>query len=149
MVPALVTAAPGCGWAQHCNFPMPPRLSTLRQLLPVPSKRSSGLVYCTACVFWRLSGAQRPWQDARQRSKSRSASRLRRSSTLASTTAVNATREVPANLRELHEALSELNSKAASYVNLSRLQLALRGLETEDAVIRVAGTARTRTPFRR
>ncbi|KAI9780510.1 MAG: 3',5'-cyclic-nucleotide phosphodiesterase (PDEase) (3':5'-CNP) [Candelina submexicana] len=34
--------------------------------------------------------------------------------------------------------LKDVNARAANYVNLSRLQLALRGLEAEDPVVRVA-----------
>jgi len=40
----------------------------------------------------------------------------------------------------LYDALSALSGAAETYVNLSRLQLALRGLEAQDAVTRVAGT---------
>ena len=119
---------------------MPSRLSTLRRLLSASSRRPIGLKYCPACSIWRISSPQAAQHNAAQSTLSPSVSRSRRSSTVASTTAINATRDLPPNLRELHEALSELRSKAANYVDLSRLQLALRGLETRDAVIRVAGT---------
>ncbi|OKL64480.1 hypothetical protein UA08_00299 [Talaromyces atroroseus] len=45
---------------------------------------------------------------------------------------------VPPHLRDLHKALTELQEVAADHVSLSRLQLAQRGLESEDPVIRVA-----------
>ncbi|KAF2090716.1 hypothetical protein K490DRAFT_18170, partial [Saccharata proteae CBS 121410] len=64
--------------------------------------------------------------------------RRRHGSTLASTTAINAPSEVPPRLKELHVALDGLKSSAANYVNLSRLQLALRGLEARDPVVRIA-----------
>ncbi len=121
---------------------MPPRLSAIRRLLSASSRKSIGLNYCPACSFWRISDLR---TNAPQSTAPRPASRPRRSSTVASTTAINAARELPPNLRELHDALSELRSKAANYVNLSRLQLALRGLETRDAVVRVAGMTVTET----
>lgn len=52
---------------------------------------------------------------------------------------VNATNNVPERYRDLYEALDEVKHSAAQHVNLSRLQLALRGLESETPVIRVAG----------
>lgn len=63
---------------------------------------------------------------------------LKHASTLASSTAVNATKEIPTKLRELYDRLTAVKDSAASYVSLSRLQLALRGLETENPVVRVA-----------
>lgn len=57
---------------------------------------------------------------------------------LASTTAINAPTTVPHELRELHQKLQLLQDKASSYVDLSRLQLALRSLESAEPVIRVA-----------
>ncbi|KAI9858883.1 MAG: hypothetical protein M1824_004048 [Vezdaea acicularis] len=62
----------------------------------------------------------------------------RPASTVASRTAINPTSEVLPERRELFEALGELKGKAANYVNLSRLQLALRGLEARSPVVRVA-----------
>ncbi|KAI9802291.1 MAG: hypothetical protein M1833_001797 [Piccolia ochrophora] len=62
----------------------------------------------------------------------------RYASTLASSTAINATKHIPGKVRGLYNALSTLKSQAANYVNLSRVLLALRSLETEDAIVRVA-----------
>jgi hypothetical protein len=42
--------------------------------------------------------------------------------------------------KDLYDALQKLKNDAAVYTNLSRLQLALRGLEGRNAVVRVAGT---------
>ncbi|KAF2492123.1 hypothetical protein BU16DRAFT_446850, partial [Lophium mytilinum] len=62
----------------------------------------------------------------------------RRASSLASSTAINAPLDVPPSFKQLHHALDALGKTAANYVNLSRLQLALRGLAGENAVVRVA-----------
>lgn len=64
---------------------------------------------------------------------------IRSTSTLASSTAVNASKTIPPRLQELHIALVDAKSKASNYLNLSRLQLALLGLESEKPVERVAG----------
>ncbi|KAL4967757.1 uncharacterized protein BDV14DRAFT_21798 [Aspergillus stella-maris] len=47
-------------------------------------------------------------------------------------------RHVPPRLRELYESLAHIQSVAPEEVNLSRLQLALRGLESEEPLLRVA-----------
>ncbi|KAL3481832.1 hypothetical protein BJX99DRAFT_243493 [Aspergillus californicus] len=47
-------------------------------------------------------------------------------------------RHVPPRLRDLYNSLSRIQSVAPDQVNLSRLQLALRGLESEDVLVRVA-----------
>lgn len=57
---------------------------------------------------------------------------------LASSTAINAPSTVPPELRELHQRLNALQDSASGFVDLSRLQLALRSLESSDPVIRVA-----------
>ncbi|KAL6235480.1 hypothetical protein BDW75DRAFT_141857 [Aspergillus navahoensis] len=53
-------------------------------------------------------------------------------------TTAHTARHVPPRLRELYESLVQIQSVAPELVNLSRLQLALRGLETEEPLIRVA-----------
>ncbi|KAK3623311.1 hypothetical protein LTR56_021690 [Elasticomyces elasticus] len=57
---------------------------------------------------------------------------------LASTTAINAPTTVPPRYRELHQQLLALQEEANTYVNLSRLQLAARSLESEQPITRVA-----------
>ena len=59
-------------------------------------------------------------------------------STTASVTAINAKKEIPYNAENLYRSLSALEHEAGSHVNLSQLRLALRGLESQDAVTRVA-----------
>lgn len=62
-------------------------------------------------------------------------------STTASISVVNARQEVPPAFQPLYEALNAVERDAAVYVNLSQLKLAVRGLETENAVTRIAGKA--------
>ena len=67
----------------------------------------------------------------------RQPSSLRHASTV-SITAVNAERDVPSAFKDLHQALDRLNKDALSYVNISKLQLALRGLESTSPITRIA-----------
>ncbi|KAL4753797.1 hypothetical protein BDW72DRAFT_190757 [Aspergillus terricola var. indicus] len=53
-------------------------------------------------------------------------------------TTAHTARHVPLRLRELYESLVQLQNIAPEQVNLSRLQLALRGLESEEPLIRIA-----------
>ncbi|RMY19887.1 hypothetical protein D0867_04397 [Hortaea werneckii] len=62
----------------------------------------------------------------------------KRHASLTSATAINAPSTVPPEYRELHQQLSALHESASGYVDLSRLQLALRSLESDTPVIRVA-----------
>ncbi len=87
--------------------------------------------FCPSCTTWRTS---KPLQSSlRRRTSTR-----RHASTLASSTAVNATKSIPSRYKPLHEALVDVQKKASAQVNLSRLQLALQGLESEVPVTRVA-----------
>lgn len=58
-------------------------------------------------------------------------------SVVSSVTNVNATVDVPQPYKNLYRALATLNEDAASYVNISALQLALHGLESQDPTIRI------------
>ncbi|EMD67169.1 hypothetical protein COCSADRAFT_34026 [Bipolaris sorokiniana ND90Pr] len=62
----------------------------------------------------------------------------RSASTHVSPTAINLRPNVPPRNQELYDALSALSGAAETHVNISRLQLALRGLAAQDAVTRVA-----------
>lgn len=75
---------------------------------------------------------------AKRLSSSKSAQRHASNGSLASTTAVNAPTTVPQNYRELYQRLLALQETASSYVDLSRLQLATRSLESSNPVLRVA-----------
>jgi hypothetical protein len=57
----------------------------------------------------------------------------------ASVTSVNATPRIPQAFQELYSALKALEKIALNYVNPTQLSLALRGLESEDPTVRVAG----------
>lgn len=59
-------------------------------------------------------------------------------STVASATAINAAASIPLKLRHLHRALTKLKKKAIGQVNISRFQLAIQGLESQQPIIRVA-----------
>lgn len=63
----------------------------------------------------------------------------REASTLVSATAVNARKQIPSHLKRLHASLERLRHRAGNYVDLSRLQLALQGLESSRPKIRIAG----------
>jgi hypothetical protein len=99
-----------------------PRTTTLlrgRGIDPLPS-----IPYCRNATIARLS---RPAHL-----------RIRSASTHVSPTAINPRPEIPQRNVKLYNALSGLGSTAETFVNISRLQLALRGLAAQDAVIRVA-----------
>lgn len=51
---------------------------------------------------------------------------------------MNATKSLPPRYKPLYEALGNLKKKASAQVNLSRLQLALQGLESESPATRIA-----------
>lgn len=51
---------------------------------------------------------------------------------------MNATKNIPPRYKGLYEALGDVRAKASAQVNLSRLQLALQGLESETPTTRVA-----------
>ncbi|KAF2816301.1 uncharacterized protein BDZ99DRAFT_133273 [Mytilinidion resinicola] len=121
---------------------MPPRTPSVLRSLRHPSNSPIGLFFCPSCSAWRFS-----WPLATPRTRARpqlhafrAPAHLRHASSLASTTAINAPLDVPPRFQELHQALDGLGkaAAAANYVNISRLQLALRGLEGGDAVVRVA-----------
>ena len=57
---------------------------------------------------------------------------------LASSTAINASTTVPPKYRDLYQSLLVLQDGASSYVDRSRLQLAIRSLESERPIVRVA-----------
>ncbi|KAK8238660.1 hypothetical protein HDK77DRAFT_274840 [Phyllosticta capitalensis] len=120
---------------------MPPRFNSAQRLAKSPFSRPSSAYVCPSCSLWRLgSSLSRPSLAARRAQLASSLQHNRRNngSTLASRTAINAPLEGPARLKELHQALDALKSDATTYINLSRLQLALRSLERNDPVVRVA-----------
>lgn len=87
----------------------------------------------------RALSPRRPLHQARLRKFPRQLPRLRRASTITPVTAVDKPLDVPPRLHKLRKGIEELKDKAANYVNLSRIELALRGLEASNAVVRIAG----------
>ena len=121
-----------------CNL-MPPCVPSARLLATLKASIYSKQFICAFCIARRPLGnaskpfLRRPWMRFVVPSTARSASQI------ASVTAVNAQKSIPAEHKELHNALTALEGSAAVYTNLSQLQLALRGLESRDSVTRVAG----------
>ncbi|KZF20405.1 hypothetical protein L228DRAFT_250090 [Xylona heveae TC161] len=116
---------------------MPPRIPALRQLRHIPQKTATRLFYCPSCSLWRVNDTPKHLAKAQSR-LGRLHQQRAAASHLASTTAINVPKDVDLEVKQLYDALSDLKSHAANYVNLSRLQLALRGLENRDAVVRLA-----------
>ena len=85
------------------------------------------LFFCPSCARWRTVTRE-----------PRSSFQLRKASTLSSSTAINASKNVPARLKSLYAALGELKAKVPAHISLSRLQLAQQGLESESPKIRIA-----------
>lgn len=135
---------------------MPPRLPPrLRQLRTTLATFKDGYV-CPSCVrkgrtrqtrglHGQQSLASTPFHGQRvQRQRptnikaATTSYRLSSNGALASRTAINAPSTVPLAYRDLYRNLQQLQEKASSYVDLSRLQLALRSLESSDPIVRVA-----------
>src|SRR5271155_954555 len=89
--------------------------------------------FCPSCITWRASRT-----SSLTKTRQLQVGRKRHASTLSSSTAVNATKAIPARYQDLYEALNQVKRKAPAHVNLSRLQLALQGLESENPTTRVA-----------
>ncbi|KAI9822515.1 MAG: hypothetical protein M1827_000234 [Pycnora praestabilis] len=117
---------------------MSPRIPSPSLLRFLAQGGSQKLFYCPSCLTWRQSFLPKVSNRHRAITQSRLPARCRTASSLASATAINAPQELPPNVRDVFQALNGVKSSAANYVNLSRLQLALRSLEARDAVIRVA-----------
>ncbi|EEQ29242.1 hypothetical protein McanMca71_006646 [Microsporum canis] len=64
--------------------------------------------------------------------------RKRYASTFPGASIVSATKNIPERFQDLYKALEELKNTSASYVDSSRLQLAQRGIESENPMIRIA-----------
>ncbi|KAJ5947927.1 hypothetical protein N7466_000942 [Penicillium verhagenii] len=124
---------------QHTE--MPARLrSTLQRSIARPLD-SAGVIYCQSCSTWRRT------LSTRATSSIDKIAPARRSDRLASPVATSFTRSiitstaistVPSRFKELHDALSGIKDATIEQVSVSRLQLALRGLESEEPLIRIA-----------
>lgn len=133
---------------------MPPRLPiSLRRLQTIGLAKEAYV--CPSCAQKALGKQTRALQSLPKQAPSFHSGRLRQpeyprrsrleapkrygsNGSLASRTAINAPSIVPQAYRELYHQLQALQETASSYVDLSRLQLALRSLETSSPVVRVA-----------
>ncbi|KAF2841329.1 hypothetical protein M501DRAFT_1000500 [Patellaria atrata CBS 101060] len=118
---------------------MPPRPSLLSKWAQISRKKGVGLFFCPSCSVWRLNGPRNdpPSRQTRQRS-SIARPYARNVSTVASSTAINPPLNVSERYKKLYYALDRLKGPAGTYVNLNRLQLALKGLESGSPIIRIA-----------
>ncbi|KAK2623914.1 hypothetical protein QTJ16_006548 [Diplocarpon rosae] len=127
---------------------MPPRISQiasgqsgLGRLANVPSNQQTCPICSISRTFRTQAKALRKQQFQPQRIQAR------RQLNISSTSAIKTSSVVPLNSPrlELRDALLDLQKHAANYVNISRLQLALRGLEQgagqETIRISILGTA--------
>ena len=95
---------------------------------------------CPVCRYRKaLSIKAHTWNVRQSPVRPREPSKPRTASTTASVTAVNAKKEIPSAFQGLHASLKALETEAGVYVNTSQLQLALRGVESENPVTRIAG----------
>lgn len=123
-------------------MPPSPALKTVRYLpLKLP-----GQYICPTCSFRNVSTQFRK----RKKNCQRKPPPARRAvSTISSVTAVNAKKDIPHAFRDLYEGLTVLQKEAAVYTKLGQLQLALRGLESENGITRVAGMSQSQSTFQR
>ncbi|OQE22724.1 hypothetical protein PENFLA_c012G00967 [Penicillium flavigenum] len=124
---------------------MAPRLrSALAKSLSRPLD-SSAVFYCPSCAIWRrtLSTRANTSRSIEKPDTSRRVARAQNTITGSAprtftTSSVITAKSVPPRFKELHAALEGVKDAALEQVNLSRLQFALRGLESETPLIRVA-----------
>jgi hypothetical protein len=129
--------------------PQPPMPSRLRSALPRSLSRPlepGGAYYCPSCPPCRrtlatqtrinTNGDKFDRARGRRQLKSSSATHLRPFTT---SPAINPGKTVPPRFKELYDALSGVKDAAIEQVSISRLQLALRGLESEAPLIRISG----------
>jgi hypothetical protein len=125
--------------------------SRLRSALPRSLSRpldSAGVFYCPSCSTWRRELSTRAGASSTGIGKidpARRSGRLLESCTtvtarpFTTSSVITAGKTVPSRFKELYDALSRVHDAAIQEVSISRLQLALRGLESEAPLIRVAG----------
>lgn len=136
---------------------MPFRVPLARNTAALLSERHTARLrsVCPSCSLWRLSNTaprktsayprlaraihsrSRPTTSIDEFSPTLSDSPTRSASTLVSRSAINAPSNVPDTHRNLYASLERLKDTASDYVNQSRIQLALRGLEVQRPTIRI------------
>ncbi|KAJ5575869.1 hypothetical protein N7535_002795 [Penicillium sp. DV-2018c] len=124
---------------------MAPRLRNALAKSLSRSLDNSAVFYCPSCAVWLRSLSTRAGTTRRtdRPDSSRRAGRTQKVfSELPprpfSTSTVITAKSVPPRFKELHAALEAVKDADLEQVNLSRLQFALRGLESETPLIRVA-----------
>ena len=75
------------------------------------------------------------------RATTRPTKRVYHAARITSHTAINATKSIPSAFKQLHDSLKKLKVDAANYVDLSKLDLAIRGLESHNPLVRIAGSS--------
>ncbi|KAM0802916.1 hypothetical protein BDR22DRAFT_100772 [Usnea florida] len=120
---------------------MPPKLPLISKAvssLALPSR----IFVCASCRYSRSrtlpNGLSRSRIQGKRKAHGGTVLQTRKASTTASVTAVNVKHDIPPRFLNLHESLKALETEAAVYINPSQLRLALRGLESENAVTRIA-----------
>ncbi|KAJ5688886.1 hypothetical protein N7462_003278 [Penicillium macrosclerotiorum] len=124
--------------------------SRLRNALPRSLSRpldSAGVFYCPSCATWRRTLSTRASStttgiDGIEHAR-RNLRLLDHAQTIAirpftTSPAINPSKTVPPRFKELYDALNSVKDGAIEQVSVSRLQLALRGLESEQPLVRVA-----------
>ncbi|KAJ6002263.1 hypothetical protein N7522_007490 [Penicillium canescens] len=123
---------------------MAPRMRSALTKSLSRSLDSNSVFYCPSCAIWRrilstrASGRSIDKTDTLRRS-SRPQNIITASTPRPfNTSSVITAKSVPPRFKELYTALEGVKDAALEQVNLSRLQFALRGLESETPLIRVA-----------
>lgn len=120
---------------------MPTKVRVSRLIWSLFSSPPSRPYICSSCIqkraIWTAIHQTKAPREFHFRS--RPTPQKRHASSITPVTAVNVTKAIPENNRQLYEELTVLQKEAANFVNLSQLKLILRGLESDDPVIRVAG----------
>lgn len=104
---------------------------------PWPSASSIIRAQPASVACARLVHSQRLAHTSKTSSYTAERVQIRHATNLASRTAINPPSNVPAENQQLYASLDRLKDIASDYVNQSRLQLALRGLETSRPTVRI------------
>ncbi|KAJ5620983.1 hypothetical protein N7510_004967 [Penicillium lagena] len=121
---------------------MPPRLRGV--LAKSLSRPLDSVFYCPSCAAWRRLSTRAGVNNHARGEKSNPAHRplnpaaIPAPRPLSTSTVIGVGKVVPPRFKELYGALEAVRDAAIEQVSLSRLQLALRGLESETPLIRVA-----------
>lgn len=127
--------------SSRCQLQMPPKLPLIGKAVSSLFLSSRPFV-CQSCRYKQFraifDGLARLRTQGNREARGNTL-QIRTASTTASVTAVNVRPDIPPRFLILHQSFKSLESEAAVYINLSQLRLALRGLESENAVTRIAG----------